>query len=89
MTSTRTVARAANGPYRRASKVVIAIKLPTVIEPLIARCPPIPYAKAVAIAATLIKAIKKNVLSMAIDIPISATLRARFLNMVDSSLRSP
>ena len=40
-------------------------------------------------AAILISAMKKNVLSIAIEIPRSATLRAFFLKTFDSSFKSP
>ena len=42
MTSIRTFESAVNGPYKRASNDVIAIKVPTVTAPLIAKWPPIP-----------------------------------------------
>ena len=89
ITSIRTFERAVNGPYKRASKAVIASNVPTVTPPLIARCPPIPYAKAVAIAATLVSAMKKRRLSIAILIPISATRRARLLKYSRSRSGSP
>ncbi len=55
---------------------MIAIKLPTVIVPAIAKCPPTPYANAVAIDATEISAMKKKVFNIAMLMPMSATLRA-------------
>ena len=42
MTSTRTEESAVNGPYKRASNVVIAIRPPTVILPEIDKWPPTP-----------------------------------------------
>ena len=66
MTSMRTLESAVSGPYRRANNAVIARRVPTVIEPSIARWPPIPYAKAVATAATLVMPTKKMRLSIAV-----------------------
>ena len=52
---------------------------PTVMAPEIARCPPTPYAIAVAIEATERIETKKIRLSRAISIPISATRLALLL----------
>ena len=42
ITSTLTLERAVSGPYNLANNAVIANKVPTVIDSLIARCPPTP-----------------------------------------------
>ena len=73
MTSTLTFERAVSGPYNLASNAVMANKVPTVIDSLIARCPPTPYATAVATAAIDVRDIKNIRLSSAIEIPMSAT----------------
>ena len=67
----------------------MAIRPPTVMLPEIDRWPPTPYAIAVATDATETKAIKKKVLSIAILMPISATLRALFRNNAASFLGFP
>ena len=85
----RTFDSAVKGPYKRANRAVIARRVPTVTPPFIAKWPPIPYAKAVAIAATLVSAIKKSRLSIAILIPMSATRRARDLKYSRSRSGSP
>ena len=89
MTSTLTLESAVNGPYNLASSAVIASKVPTVIPPLIAKWPPIPYATAVATAAIDVKAIKKIRFNIAIEIPISATRLAFSANSSFSFLASP
>ena len=89
ITSTRTFERAVSGPYNLASNAVIASNVPTVKSPLMARCPPTPYATAVATAAMEVSAIKKIRFNMAIEIPISATLRALVENSFFSVFESP
>ena len=42
ITSTRTLESAVSGPYNRASKAVMANKVPKVISLLMVRCPPTP-----------------------------------------------
>ena len=89
ITSTLTLESAVNGPYNLASNAVIASKVPTVSSSLIAKCPPIPYATAVATAAIEVKAIKKIRFNIAIDIPISATRLAFKAKSSFSFLASP
>lgn len=85
----QTFERAVSGPYNLASNAVIASNVPTVKSPLMARCPPTPYATAVATAAIEVSAIKKIRFNMAIEIPISATLRALVENSFFSVFESP